>query len=133
MVVSRISMNVGTSTTTAISQGPNRAVERSGRMLEVMALLAARLRIRPWSKSAFQRSVFLRRCRLGLRQFQSRLQHLAGIRAGRRLAVIDVRHDGQTYEERLFVRVVVSQLDADWQPLHDLDEVAGRVLRRQEG
>ena len=50
-----------------------------------------------------------------------------------RFLVVHVGDDRQADEQRGLVRVVVGQLDADRQPLDDLHEVAGGVLRRQQG
>ena len=50
-----------------------------------------------------------------------------------RFFVVHVRRHRRSDEQRSLVRVVVGQFDADRQPLDDLDEVAGGVLRRQQG
>ena len=49
-----------------------------------------------------------------------------------RLIETDVGNNRRADEQRLLVRIVIFKLDADRQPLHDLDEVARGVLRRQQ-
>ncbi len=67
------------------------------------------------------------------RKLAKRLQDLSGVRPSGRFLVVDVRDDRETDEQGALVGVVVSQLDPDRQPLDDLHEVAGGVLRRQQG
>src|SRR5262249_22343338 len=62
-----------------------------------------------------------------------RLQHLAGVWPHGPLLVVHVGDDRQANEQRGLVRIVVGQLDAYGQPLDDLHEVAGGVLRREQG
>ena len=62
-----------------------------------------------------------------------RLQELARVGPVGGSLIIHVRLDRQADEQRQLVRIVVGQLDPHRQPLHDLHEVAGRVLRRQQG
>ena len=62
-----------------------------------------------------------------------RLQDVPGVRPRGRLLVVHVGGHRQSDEQRVLVRVVVGQLDADGQPLDDLHEVARGVLRRQQG
>src|SRR4051812_39288398 len=119
MVVSSTSMNVGTRTATAINQGPKRGPEVRGRRSEVMRVSADRRALlckhrgvastlvgRRMSVAAIlrdrggRRRLFCRRVRRfpggshrRLGQLYLRLQHLAGVRPRRLLAIINVRHD----------------------------------------
>ncbi len=54
-----------------------------------------------------------------------------GTLAGR-LLVPDVGNDREADEQRILVGIVVREVDAHRQALHDLDEVARRILRGQE-
>ena len=54
------------------------------------------------------------------------------MRPGGRFLVVHVGDDRQADEQRGLVRIVVGQLDANRQPLDDLHEVAGGVLRREQ-
>ena len=60
------------------------------------------------------------------------LQILAGIGPGRRLVQVDIRHNRRAVEQGVFVRVVSFEVDSDRQPLHDFDEIARGILRRQQ-
>src|SRR5262249_57613781 len=60
------------------------------------------------------------------------LQKFPGIGPSRRLVDIDVGNDRSADEQRVLVWVVSFKLDPDRQPLDDLDEVAGGILRRQD-
>ena len=62
-----------------------------------------------------------------------RLQDFPGMRPRGRFLEVHVGNDRQADEQGTLVGIVVGQLDPDRQPLHDLDEVAGGVLRRQQG
>ena len=126
-------MKVGTTTAAATSQGltARRATRHAATAAALMAPrgLARRCRGRLRSVPLAQRvcvvdaSMAVIRCGCST---------LAGVGAGGGLFDVDVRHDRQADEQRILVGVVVGQLDADRQALHDLDEVAGGVLRRQQ-
>src|SRR5438132_1920156 len=66
------------------------------------------------------------------RQGRKRLQELPGIGPLGWFLVVDVRLDRQADEQGLLVGVVIGQLDANRQTLHDLHKVARGVLRRQQ-
>ena len=68
----------------------------------------------------------------GRRSLHVALEKLPGIGSDERLVEMDVGNDRGAEEQRLLVRVVSFKLDADRQPLDDLDEVAGGILRRQQ-
>src|SRR5690242_15542932 len=122
-VVSRISMNVGTTTTRATIQWLT-----AGR-LAAPGLSVTVLMRRPPGPLTFRARGASFGSRLGVggsgRQGGMRLQVLPGVRPRGRLLVVDAGLDRQADEQGGLVRVVVGQLDADRQPLHDLDEVAG--------
>ncbi len=46
------------------------------------------------------------------------------------LLVPNVRHDRESDEQRVLVGIVIRQVDAYGQSLHDFDEVARRILGR---
>ena len=54
------------------------------------------------------------------------------MRPGGRFLVVHEGLHRESDEQRRLVGVVVGQLDPDRQPLDDLDEVAGGILRRQQ-
>src|SRR5208282_5468518 len=63
-----------------------------------------------------------------------RLQNVPGVRPVRvEFLVVHVRDDRQADEQGIPIWVVVRELNAHRQPLHDLDVVARGVLRRQQG
>ena len=68
-----------------------------------------------------------------LRKLAKRLQDLSGVRPGGRFLEVDVGDDREADEQGALLGVVVRQLDPDRQTLDDLHEVAGGVLRRQQG
>src|SRR5215472_3572317 len=137
IVVSRISMNVGTTTTQATIQWLI-----AGRLTAV-GLIAMLLMVHPpltihHSRSTISFSLAAKRSissRLGAGGGcgGQRLQDLPRVWPRRRLLVVHVRRDRHANEEWRLGRVVVGQFDPDRQPLDDLDEVAGGVLRRQQG
>src|ERR1700731_3842803 len=49
-----------------------------------------------------------------------------------RLAGIDIGDDGHSRQQALQQRLVVVELNADWDTLDYLDEIAGGVVRRQQ-
>ena len=63
----------------------------------------------------------------------SSCKKLPGVRPGRLALQIDRGRDGKADEKRQLVGIVIHQIDPHRQPLHDFHEVAGRVLRRQQG
>ena len=107
-------MKVGTTTIAATSQGLAAAGDLGCRQY------------RHFSAPGARRPTRSRRVRAG------GLEKLPGIGAGRRLVDMDVGDDRGADEQRALLRVVSLELDADRQPLHHLDEVAGGVLRRQQ-
>ena len=68
-----------------------------------------------------------------LRERVKRLQDIPGVRPRGPFLVVDVGDHRQADEQRGLVRIVVGQLHANRQPLDDLHEVAGGVLRREQG
>ena len=61
------------------------------------------------------------------------MQHLAGVWPHGPFLVVHVGDDRQADEQGGLVGIVVGQLDANRQSLDDLHEVAGGVLRREQG
>ena len=61
-----------------------------------------------------------------------RLEKLPGVGSGRRLVEVDVGNNRRADKQRALVRIVVLEVDPNRQSLHHLDEIAGRVLRRQQ-
>src|SRR5580692_12411351 len=61
------------------------------------------------------------------------LKKLPGFGSTQRFIEIDVGDNRCADEQRFLVRIVILKLDPDRQPLNDLDEVAGGILRRQQG
>src|ERR1700722_2104757 len=61
------------------------------------------------------------------------LEKLPGVRSGWRLIEIDVGNDRSADEQRGLIGVVTDEIDADGQSLDHLDEIACRVLGRQQG
>jgi len=60
------------------------------------------------------------------------LQKLPGIGSGGRLVGVDVWNNRSAREQGGFVRIVSFELNPDRQPLYHLDEIARRILRRQQ-
>ena len=60
------------------------------------------------------------------------MQNLPSIGSGRRPIKIDVGDNGKADEQRIFVWIVLLKLDAHRQSLNNFDEIARRVLGRQQ-
>src|SRR3954447_7512284 len=56
---------------------------------------------------------------------------MAGVGAARLGLDMYMWRNRQTNKQRRFLRIVVNKVDADGQPLHNLHEIAGCILRRQ--
>ena len=123
-------MNVGTTTIAATIQGFTAG--RAAGKASVAVLMDGSPPSRPASPS---RQPVLRVSWPVFRRLSGeeiRLQHLARIRSRRRFLEQHAGDHRQSNEQRLFVGVVIDQLDADRQSLHDFDEISGGVLRRQQ-
>src|SRR5262245_65808853 len=126
MVVSSTSMNVGMTTAAATIHGLT-ATRRA-----VVGARATVLMVRTpgLSPSPFRGRGEGTRDGRGLasgfrgadRRRGHRLQHGAGVGAGGRFLGVDARLDRQADEQGGLIRVVVSQLNADRQALHTLNE-----------